>query len=631
MNVHWLRFAIATATMIVASQTAVSAEDRPNILWITCEDISPDVGCFGQPYAVTPNLDKLATQGVRYTRAFAAIGVCAPSRSSLILGLLAPTVGSHHMRCQIELPTELRCFPAYLRDAGYYTTNNVKTDYNFSHPKDTWDESSARAHWRNRKDGQPFFAVFNSTTSHESQIRSPEAQYRKKTAKFTADQRHDPAKAPLPPYHPDTPEVRQDWARYHDMITLMDQEAGAILTQLEQDGLAESTIVFYFSDHGAGMPRSKRWLYDSSTRVPMIVRFPDRYKAMAPAAPGATVDRLVSFIDFGPTVLSLAGVKVPATMRGVPFLGAQNGPPRTYVHGFRDRMDERTDMLRSVRDERFKYIRNYHPERPWFRDQFVSYMFEMPTMKVWQRMADAGSLTGARAAFMTPTKPTEELYDTKNDPWELHNLADDPAFRETLQRLRDEHHRWRIDAIDLGLLPEADLRSRFGEEPAYSAVRRDPTLYPIEKIAAAADLANARQVEHLPRLRELLHDADPAVRYWAAVGVGSLGEPGAKAADALRASATGDQAGFVRVAAADAMARVGLVAEAVPLLGAAMKDPNDWTRLAAIEALDRLDDAARPILETLKNALTDKNPYVIRVAKHAVEPFGIQVPEATIP
>src|SRR4051812_14590178 len=292
------------ATVATAARAGAVAARRPNILWITCEDISPNLGCYGDTYAVTPNLDRLAAQGVRYTAAFAPIGVCAPSRSSLITGMYAPSLGSQHMRCQAKLPPEIECFPEYLRRAGYYCTNNVKTDYNFKH-KGTWDESSNKAHWRNRGKGQPFFSVFNFVTSHESQIRLAEPAYRKRTADFTPRERHDPARAPIPPYHPDTPEVRQDWARYYDMITFMDKQIGEILRQLDEDGLADDTIVFYFSDHGAGMPRSKRWLYDSSTRVPLIVRFPGRLAAQAPGSPGTATDRLVSFVDFGPTVLSL--------------------------------------------------------------------------------------------------------------------------------------------------------------------------------------------------------------------------------------------------------------------------------------------------------------------------------------
>jgi uncharacterized sulfatase len=610
---------------------------RPNILWITCEDISPNLGCYGDSYAVTPNLDRLAGQGVRYTAAFAPIGVCAPSRSSLITGVFAPALGSQHMRCQATLPADIKGFPHYLRQAGYYCTNNVKTDYNFRHDKATWDESSAKAHWRNRGKDQPFFAVFNFTTSHESQIRLAEAAYQARTADFTPAERHDPAKAPVPPYHPDTPEVRRDWARYADMITFMDKQVGQTLQQLEEDGLAGETIVFFFSDHGAGMPRSKRWLYDSSTRVPLIVRFPARYTDMAPGRPGTTTDRLVNFVDFGPTVLSLTGVAIPAHMQGTPFLGAKSGEPRRYVYGFRDRMDERYDMIRSVRDHRYKYIRNYMPQLPWFHEQHISYMYEMPTMGAWQRLADAGRLSGPPAVFMARTKPAEELYDTEEDPFEIRNLAELPEHRGNLERLRRAHRRWQEEIVDLGLLHEADLRTRFGKEAPYSAVRSDPALYPLGRIAAAADLANRRDPALVSRLAALLEDRDPAVRYWGAVGLGCLvGDRAATEASSAAASgALDDSAPWVRVAAADALARLGRAEKAIPVLAQALKDPNEWVRLQAINVLDRLGESARPALGSLKVARTDSNEYVVRVAEHALAtlegPVSSQSPRGSTP
>lgn len=619
MSRHALPFlaAVAVALMGPAAGADEAKQDRPNILWITCEDISPNLGCYGDRYAVTPNLDRLATQGVRYTHAFAPIGVCAPSRSSLITGLFAPSLGTQHMRCQGTLPESVRCFPEYLGNAGYYCTNNVKTDYNFKHRKPTWDESRNTAHWRGRKAGQPFFAVFNFTTCHESQIRLPERQYLERVKDFTEREKHDPAKAFVPPYHPDTPEVRKDWARYADMITFMDKQAGNVLKELDDDGLAEDTIVFYFSDHGAGMPRSKRWLYDSSLRVPFLVRFPKKYAAAAPGKPGTTTDRLVSFVDFGPTVLSLAGIQPPGVMQGKPFLGKYAAAPRQYVYGFRDRMDERYDMVRAVRDRKYKYIRNYMPHLPWFHEQYVSYMYEMPTMKVWQRLADEGKLTGAAAVFMAKSKPTEELYDTEADPYEVKNLAGSKEHTETLTRLRTAHRDWMKDIVDLGLLPESDLRTRFGGKPEYAAVRADPKSYPFERIAAAADLANRREASARPKLVALLKDTDPAVRYWAAVGLGALGDDGKPAVDALRTS-IGDASATVRVAAADALCRLGDFEDGVPALIKGAEDDNPWVRLAAVNHLDRLGDRAKSARAVLEKARNDENQYVVRVVEHAL-------------
>lgn len=618
----WLGLALALTGRLAAPAPGSAAEDRPNVLWITCEDMSPNLRCYGDAYAVSPNLDRLAEQGVRYTHVFAPIGVCAPSRSSLFLGMYASSAGTQHMRCEGTLPPGVEGYPWHLRRAGYYCTNNVKTDYNLKPSPGTWDQSSAKAHWRNRKPGQPFFAVFNLTITHESQIRAGAAERARRARELGPEGRHDPARAPLPPYHPDTPEVRRDWASYYDTITLMDRQAGAILADLEADGLADDTIVFFYSDHGAGMPRSKRWLYESSTRVPLIVRFPEKYRQLAPDAVGTTTDRLVSFVDLGPTVLSLAGVPTPDTMQGVPFLGRFQGEPRRYVHGFRDRMDERSDLLRTVRDRRYRYIRNFHPERPWFQDQYISYLYEMPTMQVWQRLSDAGQLDGPAAAFMARSKPIEELYDSESDLWEVNNLAGSPAHREVLERLRAECRRWQAVSVDLGLLPEADLRARFGSEAPYAAVRRDPSLYPFERIATTADLANARASENVPALVERLRDEDPAVRYWAAVGLGSLAEsPGEKALGALSRGLS-DPAGWVRVAAAEALCRHQQDAAAVPELLNAMDDPNAWVRLEAINVLDRLDERAKVAEPRLRQALDDPEPYVVRVAHHALEPFG---------
>jgi uncharacterized sulfatase len=633
-------FGLAVGLILLAySHVTIRAADRPNILWITCEDISPNLGCYGDKYAVTPNLDRLASQGVRFTHAFAPIGVCAPSRSCLITGMYPPAIGTHHMRCQGKLPPEVRCFPQYLREAGYYCTNNVKTDYNFAPPRGSWDESSNQAHYRNRKSGQPFFAVFNFTSCHESQIRLGEGAYQKRTAEFTAAMRHDPAKALVPPYHPDAPEVRRDWARYADMITYMDGEAGRVLKQLEDDGLAEQTIVFFFSDHGAGMPRSKRWLYDSSTRVPCIVRCPrqfrDLVKPIAEASPpaaeqayvnvGGTSSRLVSFVDFAPTMLALCGVKPPEHLQGQAFLGSP-AAERQYVYGFRDRMDERYDMLRSVRDKRYKYVRNYLPHLPWFHHQHVSYMYQMPTMRVWQRLADEGKLSGEPAVFMATSKPVEELYDTQVDPYEVRNLATSPEHKETLERLRAAHHKWREETIDLGLLPEGDLRTRFVGEPEYTAVRRKPELFPFKRIAAAADLAGQRDPKNVTRLVGMLADPDAAVRYWACVGLAGLAgdDAGRARADAPQSTsallaALHDKAGSVQVAAADALCFFGRSDEkAVTALGAALKHESPWVRLQAVNVLDRVDEDARPVLAGLEKATSDSNEYVVRVAQHAV-------------
>lgn len=419
---------------------------QPNVLWISAEDISPSLGCYGDSYAITPRLDQLANEGVRFNRCFTHAGVCAISRSGLITGMYPIAIGSQHMRSQIVLPSHVKAFPEYLRAAGYWTTNRSKTDYNFPPPKAAWDENSPQSRdWRGRAAGQPFFSVINLTTTHESQIRG----------KF-GETLHDPAKAQLPPYIPDTPVTRRDWARYADLLTTLDQQVAAILDQLSVDGLANDTIVFFWGDHGQGLSRGKRWLYDSGTRTPLIIRWPGKLGV------GSVCEDLVCFLDFAPTMLRLAGIEIPAHLHGkvlppIEELKSANGSRpsavgREFIFGHRDRMDETYDLIRSARDTRFKYLRNFAPERPYAQN--ITYMNQMPTMKEWRRLNAEGKLTGASALHFRATKPVEELFDTESDPHEVVNLAERPEHAETLKRMRAALERWQEEIGDSGLTPE---------------------------------------------------------------------------------------------------------------------------------------------------------------------------------
>lgn len=457
---------------------AQPAAVHPNILWITTEDMSAQLGAYGDAVARTPNVDRLAEEGIRYTGVFSVYGVCAPNRSALITGLYPSSYGGHHMRTMsrtasiaevtdpelLAIPTyeavpppEARLFSELLRRHGYYATNNAKEDYQFTAPVTAWDESSPQAHWRNRPDPDvPFFAVFNIEITHESQVwgRSDEPLVT------------DPDEVEVPPYYPDTPIVRRDIARNYDNIALMDDEVGRILDELEADGLRDETIVFFFSDHGSGLPRAKRWVYDSGLHVPLIVRFPHDDRA------GIVEDRLVSFVDFAPTVLSLAGVPIPDYMHGTAFLGPAEGPERRYVHAARDRMDPALDTRRAVRDARYKYIRNYRPERPYI--QFLPYRDQMPLMQEILRLKRDGGLDSTRQwQLLRETKPPQELYDTWEDPHEITNLAGDPGHRDKLLELRREQERWFNAIDDMGLIPETVLKNMlyppYGEQPATEA------------------------------------------------------------------------------------------------------------------------------------------------------------------
>ncbi len=397
---------------------------RPNILWITSEDNGPQLGCYGDEFADTPNIDSLAARGMKYQHCWSNAPVCAPARTTIISGIFPTSLGAQHMRSQVKLPEMVQLYPQIFRELGYYCTNNSKEDYNLETPVKVWDESSNKAHWRNRQPGQPFFAVFNYTISHESKLR---------TRPHNAI--HEASKVTVPPYHPDTPEVRQDWAQYYDRLTEMDALVGKTLLELAEDGLDDSTIVFYYGDHGSGMPRGKRWLYQSGLHVPLIVHVPERYQSLVDGqyASGSTSERLVSFVDLMPTVLSLAGMRPPSYLQGQAFLGKFATEDPQYIYGFRDRMDERYDMSCAVRDEQYMYIRNFYPQRP--QGSFLAYMFQTPTTQVWKDLFDAGKLNEAQAFFWKP-KPSEELYDLQADPYQVNNLAAQPEHEQLLARMR---------------------------------------------------------------------------------------------------------------------------------------------------------------------------------------------------
>ncbi len=601
--VGWSRILAWALVLVGASsllpQRALADEPRPNILWLTAEDHGPHMGCYGDEYATTPNVDRLAAKGVTYARAWSNAPVCAPARTTLIAGLYAPSTGGQHMRSMVAYPSGKQMFPQILREAGYYCTNNVKTDYNLSQPGKVWDDSSRGAHWKNRADRQPFFAVFNSTKSHESRIRTrPHKQV------------HDPSKVRVPAYHPDTPEVRQDWAQYYDCITQADADAGALLDELEAAGLSDDTIVFYFADHGSGMPRNKRWPYNTGLHVPLVVYVPEKFRELRTAdyVPGGTSERLVSFVDFAPTVLSLAGVEPPSWMQGHAFLGRFAAPPQPFIYGFRGRMDERADMVRSVTGGRFVYVRNYM--LPRICGQHLQYMFQTPTTQVWHALHTRGKLNDAQDAFWN-RKPPEELYDLNNDPDEVHNLAGSPAHQGDLQRLRKAQQALAVSIRDVGFLPEGEIHARSGDRAPYD-MARDGKSYPLERIMATAELAAGTGEEAVSPLIDKLSDEDSAVRYWASTGLLARGAPSVQSAGDVLLAALDDASPYVRVVAAEALCRFGdgpSRAKALETLGAACDwgDNGVFASLFALNAVHASGDHASTLHKRIR-AMSDKGP-----------------------
>lgn len=458
----YLRPALAVAlvaTVAVAAAAAEQPQTRPNILWLIAEDFGPDLGCYGAAQVHTPNLDRLAAEGARYTRFFTTAPVCSPSRSAFMTGMYQTTIGAHNHRSHRDdgyrLPEGVRLLTDWFREAGYKTANlrqlppelgfsgTGKTDWNFNFDGRPFDTDR----WSDLAGDQPFFAQLNFQETHRA---------------FHAPRQADPAQVKIPPYYPDHPITREDWAKYLDAASELDRKVGLVLDRLRQDGLLESTVVVFFADNGAAHVRGKQFCYDSGLNVPLIIRWPGRFPAPPGFVAGAVSDRLVSSIDLAPTMLALAGAAKPAKMQGEVFLGPTSLAPRQYVFGARDRCDETVFRFRTVRDERYRYIRNFTPDRPFLQaNQYKERQY--PVWRLLPELNALGKLTPAQAALCAATMPAEELYDLANDPDEINNLARSPEQQAVLARLRGALEQWIEDTNDQGReLEPPELAARKG-------------------------------------------------------------------------------------------------------------------------------------------------------------------------
>lgn len=580
----WLVFTAAVSV-------AAAAAERPNILWITSEDNSPYLGCYGDANAHTPNLDRLAQQGVRFRNAISHAPVCSTTRTTLIAGVHATTLGVHNHRSNVLIPEQFKLYPHHLRAAGYYATNNVKTDYNIANTQKPWDESSAKAHYKNRPAGKPFFAVFNLTSSHESQVAPKGGK---------TNFRVPPEKVVLPPYHPDTPEIRRDWANYYDQMTVMDSQAGALLDELEKAGLAEDTIVLYYGDHGGALPRGKRNIHDSGTRVPMIARFPAKWAHLAPAKPGEWFDGLISFVDLPPTMFALCGVPQPENYQGRVIFGPGKAAPREHVFLYRGRMDERYDVVRALRDRETRYVKNYSPHRPW--GQHYSYPFEVqPSMRSWFAAYEAGRTNEVQSAYWKP-KPAEEFYVLAGDPFELRNLVADPKHANKVEELRRALRAEMIATRDTGLIPEGMFDRLAGEKTIYDYAQS--AAYPIERVIDLADKATSRDERFLGELSAALDDAHPVIRYWGAVGCVVLQAKAASAKEKLQARLK-DEWPDVRIAAAEALGFLGAGETAFAVVAVEMKSAEKFVALAALNTGEYMWRSGHVPLARLQAAMKD--------------------------
>ena len=496
---------------VLGSLALAAAPNHPNIIWIVSEDNSAyTVGAYGDPLARTPVLDRMAEQGIVFDHCYATAPVCAAARASIITGRYAPSLGTQHMRSYVTLPDDLKYFPTYLREAGYFTTNCAKTDYNAVIQPGAWDENGPEADWRHRQPGQPFFSVINIFGSHESSLH-------RRLPLVT-----DPAQVRVPAYLPDTPTVRADFAQHYDRVAAVDWEIGEVLARLQADGLADDTIVFYYSDHGGVLPRSKRFLYENGLHVPFIAYFPPKYRALAPPAEDGRNAELVNFVDLAPTVLSLAGLTPPGGMQGRAIAGAARAAAPAYTYGFRDRMDERYDLGRTVTDGRWRYIRNYLPHLP--DGQHLGYLWRMASMAEWDRLYRAGKLNAMQSAFFEPKAP-EMLFDLEADPDNVRNLASDPAHREVLERFRAANRAHLLATRDLGFLPEGMMHALAGERSP-TLVAADESAYPLERLLELIDQLQLGVAPDVDALAAALHDPLAVVRYWGAIGAirGAMGQ-----------------------------------------------------------------------------------------------------------
>ena len=521
-------FIVIVSLLSSLAVLAKENKDQPNILWITIEDTSPQfIGCYGNKNVRTPVVDKLAEEGVRFTNAFSTGTVCSPSRTAIITGVKTYQTGAGNHRSKYSLPDYIKGFPYYLQKEGYYTTNNVKTDYNVQGEKDfiaeAWDESSNEAGWWDRKPGQPFFAVFNFLESHQSRTMTMTYDWYLENVynHLTPAERIGENDFEMPPFYRDSPEMRKQFARVYNSIALMDKRVGALIRRLEEDNLKDSTIIFFYADHGEGMPRGKTNGINYGYRVPFIIWFPESYKHLSPWGTGGVVtNELVDFTDLAPTLISLARGEIPKHQGGRPFLGEKRQKPAEYLHLSSDRSDNGIDMVRTVTDGRFIYSRNYLPFIPEAR--YIRYM-EIGAIKQQMRDDLAENKLNPLQESVFEARPAEFLFDIENDLWETNNLAADPDYRQVLEKMRRLLKAEALQSRDVMFLPEYEI-SQLSKSSTAFEFRENEHLYPLEEIMEAASLSGFRGAKETKQQVEWLGSRNKIIRYWAALGLRSQGK-----------------------------------------------------------------------------------------------------------
>ena len=575
-------FLCFSAREVEATERVVVPAEKPNILWITSEDNSHHwIGCYGNEQAETPNIDRLAAEGVRYKFAYSNAAVCAVARNTLVLGRHACGMGTQNMRSRYPIPKSFRTCPSLLRSAGYYCVNRSKTDYNFrTDDKSHWDECGRKAHWKNRKPSQPFFAVFNSTISHESSLFPAKTDSLRKRNQIPTQPKRNPGSVVLPTIYPDTIEIRRDWVTYMDVVSAMDRQVGTWVEELKQNDLLENTIVFYFSDHGGVLPRSKRYVYDSGTRVPLIVRFPKKWQHLSTDAAGTVCDRPVSFVDLPATVFSLAGLEIPDGFQGRAIAGPKMAEPEPFVFLYGQRFDSRMlRFVRAVTDGEYRYIRNFFPHR--HRGIFTGYPHGQAGWQSVFKLRQAGGLNIAQEAYWKIPQPVEELYHTAKDPWELTNLVDDVAQKERLERMRRATYQKMREVLDTGIVPESMYADISKTSTIYDYVNHQD--FPFDEVFETIVAISDDRTSKDENLLAAMHHEHAVIRYWGVVGCIIRAKSSEKILAQLQKNLE-DPSQAVRVVASEALFVLGEETTGVEHLVRILEETDD--AVVSLEALN---------------------------------------------
>ncbi len=557
-------------------------QEQPNIVWICAEDITTMLGCYGDPNARTPNLDAFAEKSVRFTNAYATAPVCAPSRSCIVTGEYATSLGTQHLRSEVQIPESVIPFPKLLREAGYSCTNYDKQDYNFT---DTtiWNESSKNAHWKNRTEGQPFFAVFNIGITHQSGIFGDDQTYQKRISKYASHiKKVNSESLQIPPYFPESEKIRKLWARYYTNVQIMDIQFAERIAELEKENLLDNTIVFFYSDHGTGMPRAKRALYDSGLKIPLLVYVPKKYAKKFNMKAGTENNRMLSFIDFAPTILELAGVEIPQQLIGKPFISYKDGEDKEYVFGTSDRVDEAYEMARTIRTKKYRYIRNFLSYTPLLQPNF--YSDKSAIMKELYRFRNSSALTQEQQTLFQNQRQPEELYDLEKDPHEVNNLAGNPEYETVLKEMRIHLHDEMVKSFDTGLMPEPEMMNLSMDLTPYKLTRNEK-IYPIQEILKACDLTVKPDLTESEIIEKLNHK-NGFVRYWAVVAIECMEEYSPAILSELD-KLLQDELKTVQIEAAKTLIKAGKI-ENINTILKFMEDEDKTVQLFATRAFEEI-------------------------------------------